>query len=91
MAFPATTGFGTNGTGAMVLTPPPKNDRDVWAFHSDTPLVAGTEYVKISGSNDGTASYTNIANQPVCYSMGTLIDTPNGPTAVEVLRPGDLV
>lgn len=65
--------------------------QDVWAFHSDTPLVAGTEYVKISGSNDGTASYTNIANQPVCYSMGTLIDTPNGPTAVEVLRPGDLI
>jgi hypothetical protein len=27
----------------------------------------------------------------VCYAMGTMIDTPNGPRAVELLRDGDVV
>lgn len=31
------------------------------------------------------------ANYAVCYAPGTLIDTPDGPRAVETLVPGDLV
>ncbi len=31
------------------------------------------------------------AYTPPCYAPGTLIDTPDGPRAVEALRPGDLV
>ncbi len=55
------------------------------------PLVAGQQYVKIGGDSIGSAPYSSIAEQPVCYAKGTLIDTSNGPTLVETLRPGDLV
>lgn len=40
---------------------------------------------------DGTVvNFTNIENI-ICFTPGTLIDTPDGPRAVETLRPGDLV
>jgi hypothetical protein len=65
--------------------------QDIWGFHSDTPLVAGKQYVKTGGNSIGSAPYTSIATQPVCYSVGTLISTPNGPIAVEILKPDDLV
>jgi hypothetical protein len=65
--------------------------QNIWGFNSDLPLVAGTQYVKTGGNNTGSASYSSIASQPVCYSEGTLVETPNGPTAVELLRPDDLV
>lgn len=46
-------------------------------------------------SDDGGASYytqtaPNKGTVP-CYAPGTMIDTPDGPRAVETLRPGDLV
>lgn len=67
------------------------NAQSIWGFHSDTPLVAGKQYVKTGGDSIGSATYTALATQPVCYAEGTLIDTPNGPVAVQNLRPGDLV
>jgi hypothetical protein len=67
------------------------NGQDIWAFHSDAPLVAGGQYEKTSGDNIGSASYSSISSQPVCYAPGTQIDTPDGPRAVETLGPGDLV
>ncbi len=47
-------------------------------------------------TDDGGASYyvqtaPNPGSIPPCYAPGTLIDTPDGPRAVETLRPGDLV
>jgi Hint domain-containing protein len=65
--------------------------QDIWGFHSDIALVAGQEYVKTGGNSIGSAPYSSLATQPVCYAKGTLIDTPNGPTPVESLKPGDLV
>lgn len=38
-----------------------------------------------------TASYSSFADVPPCYAPGTLVDTPDGPRAVETLEPGDLV
>ena len=37
------------------------------------------------------ASFTADNTGVVCYAPGALIDTPDGPRAVETLRPGDLV
>ncbi|MCF6445638.1 Hint domain-containing protein [Nereida sp. MMG025] len=34
---------------------------------------------------------SNIETTTTCYNAGTMIDTPDGPRAVETLRPGDLV
>jgi len=65
--------------------------QNIWSFHSDTPLVAGTQYVKIGGDNIGSTPYSSIQSQPVCYSEGTLINTPSGRTVVELLKPDDLV
>jgi len=42
----------------------------------------GSTYYAQSTSNQGTIP---------CYAPGTMIDTPDGPRAVETLRPGDLV
>ncbi len=67
------------------------NVQDIWAFHSDAPLVAGAEYVKTGGDNIGSTSYSSISSQPVCYAPGTMIGTPDGPQAVETLQVGDLV
>lgn len=64
---------------------------DVWGFHSDTPLVAGTRYEQTSGSASGSTPYSSLDSQPVCYGKGTWIETPTGPCRVEALRPGDLV
>ncbi|MEP1766238.1 MAG: Hint domain-containing protein [Sulfitobacter sp.] len=61
---------------------------DVWGLSSDLPLEDGTSYVKISGSNQGSASYTDFAT---CFLQGTLIDTPSGARKIEDLQSGDLV
>lgn len=46
-------------------------------------------------TTDGGATYSVQSNQNPgtvpCYTPGTMIDTPDGPRAVETLRPGDLV
>ncbi|UYV36099.1 Hint domain-containing protein [Rhodobacteraceae bacterium D3-12] len=40
---------------------------------------------------DGTVvNFSNVENI-ICFTPGTMIDTPTGPRAVETLRPGDLV
>lgn len=38
-----------------------------------------------------TASYSSFSDVPPCYAPGTMINTPDGPRAVEMLKPGDLV
>ena len=46
-------------------------------------------------STDGGATYSEqtapTEGTVICYAPGTMIDTPEGPRAVETLRPGDLV
>ncbi len=62
----------------------------------------GTRFV--FGSDDGSQAYAdgisngaiNIGNlntdpEPLCFTAGTMIDTPDGPRAVETLRAGDMV
>ncbi|OAN70781.1 hypothetical protein A8B78_04840 [Jannaschia sp. EhC01] len=49
------------------------------------------------GDPPGTFSFSTVngtpnpVTAPPCYALGTMIDTPEGPRAVETLRPGDLV
>jgi len=61
---------------------------NVWGLSSDFPLQDGTSYVKVAGSNAGSATYTDFVT---CFAKGTLIDTPDGPRKVEDLQCGDLV
>ncbi|MFZ7093992.1 Hint domain-containing protein [Primorskyibacter sp. 2E233] len=49
------------------------------SFQSDD---GGATYYRQDSPNKGTVP---------CYAPGTMIDTPDGPRAVETLRPGDLV
>ncbi|MHA6324304.1 Hint domain-containing protein [Roseivivax sp. CAU 1753] len=62
-----------------------------YALVSDTPMIAGVNYSISNFSGDGTVNYTEFSDLVVCYAPGTLIDTPDGPRAVETLKPGDLV
>lgn len=55
-------------------------------------------YVLFSNTDhpDGTSFLFDVDENgnsvlPVCFTAGTLIDTPNGPVAIEALRVGDLV
>ncbi|WP_431297947.1 Hint domain-containing protein [Tabrizicola sp. BL-A-41-H6] len=43
------------------------------------------------GAVVGTLAFTDIENVIPCFTLGTLVDTPDGPVPVEDLRPGDLV
>jgi hypothetical protein len=61
---------------------------DVWGLSSDIPLVGGTSYVKVGGSNLGSSAYNDYVT---CFAKGTAIDTPDGPQSIETLSVGDLV
>ena len=61
---------------------------------SEKPLIPGRTYDTLSRTNiadaeSGDAVFTYA--DYICYASGTLIDTQDGPRAVETLRPGDLV
>ena len=47
----------------------------------------------IGGSveNDDSTPHTDLGAQVVCFASGSLIETPQGPRAVETLEPGELV
>lgn len=78
------------------------DDDGVWTYSADNAqasiqaLDAGetlTEVFTITSTN-GTTSVTitiNGADEPPCFTRGTLIDTPHGPRPVEELRAGDEV
>ncbi len=44
-----------------------------------------------TGNSFGLVSIANDDLGPPCFTPGTLIDTPNGPQRIEVLKPGDQV
>ena len=62
---------------------------------SERPLIEGRTYEVIqfdnqpNAQNPGEPVFTYA--DYVCYAPGTLIDTPDGPRAVETLQPGDYV
>jgi Hint domain len=60
------------------------------------PVAGATDGTRTAGTIDQTGAITveqqaraGEPNCPICLSVGTLIDTPNGPIAVETLRLGD--
>ncbi|WP_148057322.1 Hint domain-containing protein [Octadecabacter sp. SW4] len=60
----------------------------------NAPLTPGTTYSQSATGdvNAGTApAYSSFTDVPPCYAPGTMIDTPDGPRAVETLEVGDLV
>lgn len=61
---------------------------DVWGVGLTAELVPGTQYVKVSGSNNGDSDYTQFVP---CFTAGTQIRTPTGLSCVETLQVGDLV
>ncbi|MEP1588261.1 MAG: Hint domain-containing protein [Tateyamaria sp.] len=61
---------------------------DVWGYSTDTPLVDGVSYEKITGSNLGTSNYADFIT---CFGPGTLIETDNGSKRVEDISVGDMV
>ena len=62
-----------------------------YALVSDTPMIAGVNYSISNMDQDGTINYSEFSDLVVCYASGTLIETPDGPRAVENLLVGDLV
>lgn len=61
---------------------------NVWGIGLTEPLVPGTQYIKVGGSNNGDSDYTTFVP---CFVAGTLIRTPTGEEPVESLVTGDLV
>jgi hypothetical protein len=57
------------------------------SFSSDAPN--GTSFAR--DATGGFAETTPTPGVAPCYAPGTMIDTPDGPRAIETLRPGDLV
>ncbi|MDF1855849.1 Hint domain-containing protein [Pseudooceanicola sp.] len=62
-----------------------------YALVSDTPMIAGVNYSISNQNSNGNVNYSNFSDLVVCYALGTLIETPDGPRPVETLRSGDLV
>ncbi|WP_174149355.1 Hint domain-containing protein [Leisingera sp. ANG59] len=61
---------------------------NVWGFATSAPLESGQSYVKVGGSNTGTARYNDFVT---CFGDGTLIETACGPVPVEELSLRQLV
>ena len=89
-----TSGFVNGNDGFDTLILPPADD-------PNAPLVDITSRVD---NGDGTTTFGGTATFPdgsvltfknfeeiICFASGTLIDTPQGPRAVESLKPGDMV
>lgn len=62
--------------------------QDVWGYATSAPLTPGTSYVKISGSNSGSSSYSDYIT---CFGAGTLIETAEREVEVQSLKRGQLV
>jgi len=67
--------------------------KDFVAFAAPPPPPGTVLTLMSSNATPDPVSYSSIhdENAPVCYVSGTLIDTPDGPRAIETLCPGDLV
>jgi len=79
------TGLATNGGATVTLDRVRDYDLDY-----DSQIDAGT--VEEGNSNFYIGDYIEIENGgPICFVAGTLVETPHGPRAIELLSKGDLV
>jgi hypothetical protein len=62
--------------------------QNIWGFGMTEPLEAGVSYVKVGGSNNGDSQYRDFVP---CFVAGTGMRAPDGPRAIETLRPGDRI
>lgn len=75
-----------NGTTVSVFT-----RADMTNISALPTMLAGNVGV-LAGSRTLNTHFTNFESLwAVCFTAGTLIDTPNGKIAIETLKPGDLV
>ena len=82
---------GGNPTGSLIeVTVFSQNGstQNVWGFSTDTALVDGTSYIKISGDNDGTVPYTDFVT---CFEATTMIRTRCGAKPAKDIAIGDMV
>ena len=62
-----------------------------YIFQDPAPEL-GVSYTVTNVGSPNSTNYSELSSPGItCYAPGTLIDTPDGPRAIETLRPGDLV
>ncbi|SHF03471.1 Hint domain-containing protein [Ruegeria intermedia] len=61
---------------------------NVWGYATSDPLVSGTSYIKVSGSNTGSSRYSNFV---ACFGPGTMIRAEQGEVPIEDIIPGHKV
>ncbi|MEO9895797.1 MAG: Hint domain-containing protein [Paracoccaceae bacterium] len=61
---------------------------DVWGFATDTPLVDGVTYEKVSGSNAGASDYSNYMP---CFAKDTWIESCYGLIRVQDIKAGQML
>ncbi len=84
-----------NGGGTVIQTQTYLPTVNIWQTVTlSVPFdTAGTYSVRFTeiGPNNSLGAVIDNVSFVVCFTAGTLIDTPGGPRPVEDLRPGDLV
>lgn len=67
------------------------NFTNIWGFGITQPLVVGTNYVKVSGTNAGTSDYNILIGAP-CFAEGTKVRLADGGSRmIEDLQPGEMI
>lgn len=75
------------GDGSVVTL----NDDGTLGFDATSDEGTGTFTYEVTDDDGNTdTAFVEVETVP-CFAAGTMVDTPNGPKAVEKLRPGDLV
>lgn len=75
----------------LAVASPETYPQTVGGRHLETGLKPNETYKVISANNGNGAGTKTAYDAFVCFTAGTMIDTPNGAVAVEDLCPGDLV
>jgi hypothetical protein len=89
-SFIGADGFIEAGAGRAATA----EERDAWnAQAREQGLATGAMQTGFEVQSDGTVKSvtSHVTAESFCFLAGTLISTPNGPTAIETLKPGDKV